>query len=311
MVSPTSVAARLEFSHPSARAAREPRESTLHRQLNALNHARLTPSLGENGDELSMSDEVALRRLEGAFVEAERAAVADLAARAPQTPDAFVAWFEGLREHGPGQGDPLFPWLEADATLDEVRWFLRQEVAGEAGFDDLVALTQLRLPARAKLEMARNYWDEMGQGHAGGMHGPMLDALARALRVEDVPGPVVWEAQALSNLLVALAANRRYAYQAVGALGVIELTAPDRAAKVNEGLRRLGVGAAERRYFALHATLDRKHSASWNSEVLWSLVEAEPRTAALMAEGALMRLSAGARCFSRYRRELGVGSSAP
>lgn len=310
MFSSASFAAKLENYHPPARAAREPHEDTLHRQLNVLNHARLTPSLGEDGEELPMSDEVALRRLERAFVEAERAAIADVAAKAPQTPDAFIAWFEGLRDHGPGQGDPLFPWLAADATLDEVRWFLKQEVAGEAGFDDLVALTQLRLPARAKLEMARNYWDEMGQGHAGGMHGPMLDALARALRVEEVPGPIVWEAQALSNLLVALAANRRYAYQAVGALGVVELTAPDRSANVNEGLRRLGIGAAERRYFALHATLDRKHSASWNSEVLWSLVEGDPRTAALMAEGALMRLSAGARCFSRYRSELGVNSSA-
>ena len=138
----------------------------------------------------------------------------------------------------------------------------------------------------------------------------VLEALARALKVEEAPGPVVWEAQAQSNLLVALAANRRYAYQSVGALGVIELTAPDRAAQVNEGLRRLGVGAAERRYFALHATLDRKHSASWNSEVLWSLVAGDPRTAAPMAEGALMRLNAGARCFSRYRRELGLGSPA-
>lgn len=309
MPSDVSGAAWSAHPHLLAQATRRQTQDTLHQQLSALNHARLTPLLGDASEELSLSDEVALRRLEGAFVEAERAAVAELAAQAPSTPDAFVAWFEGLRDRGPGQGDPLFPWLAAEATLDEVRWFLKQEVAGEAGFDDLVALTQLRLPARAKLEMARNYWDEMGQGHAGGMHGPMLDALGRALRVEEVPGPVVWEAQALSNLLLGLAANRRYAYQSVGALGAIELTAPDRSAQVNEGLRRLGIGAAERRYFALHATLDRKHSASWNSEVLWSLVAGDPRTAVLMAEGALMRLQAGARCFARYRRELGVSSA--
>lgn len=309
MASDVSGAAWSAHPPPSAQATRRQTQDALHHQLSTLNHARLTPLLGEGSEELSLNDEVALRRLEGAFIEAERAVVAELAAQAPSTPDAFVAWFEGLRDRGPGQGDPLFPWLAAEATLDEIRWFLKQEVAGEAGFDDLVALTQLRLPARAKLEMARNYWDEMGQGHAGGMHGPMLDALGRALRVEEVPGPVVWEAQALSNVLLALAANRRYAYQSIGALGVVELTAPDRSAQVNEGLRRLGIGAAERRYFALHATLDRKHSASWNSEVLWSLVAGDPRTAVLMAEGALMRLQAGARCFARYRRELGVGSA--
>ena len=308
-------AASSASSYPSVQPRHRQPQDTLHHQLSALNRARLTPLLGEDGEDLSLSDEVALRRLERAFVEAERASIAELAAQAPSTPDAFVAWFEDLRACGPGQSDPLFPWLAAEATLDEVRWFLKQEVAGEAGFDDLVALTQLRLPARAKLEMARNYWDEMGQGHAGGMHGPMLEALGRALRVEEAPGPIVWEARSLSNLMSALAANRRYAYQSIGALGVIELTAPDRAARVNEGLRRLGVGAAERRYFALHATLDRKHSAAWNSEVLWPIVAGDPRTAPLMAEGALMRLNAGARCFSRYRRELrligGRSSKAP
>ena len=58
-----------------------------------------------------------------------------------------------------------------------MKWFLQQEVAGEAGFDDLVAMTQVKLPCRAKLEMARNYWDEMGQGHGPAMHGALLDRL--------------------------------------------------------------------------------------------------------------------------------------
>ena len=54
-----------------------------------------------------------------------------------------------------------------------------QEAAGEAGFDDLVAMTQVKLPTRAKLELARNYWDEMGRGNPKGMHGPMLVAPGR------------------------------------------------------------------------------------------------------------------------------------
>jgi hypothetical protein len=54
------------------------------------------------------------------------------------------------------------------------------------------------------------------------------------------------------------------------------LTAPDRAAAVNAGLKRLGVRGEARRYFALHATLDVKHSAAWNQEVLYPLIEAQP-----------------------------------
>src|SRR5207253_6142260 len=109
---------------------------------------------------------------------------------------------------------------------------------------------------------------------------------------------------ALANLMVALALDRRYAYHSIGALGAIELTAPGRVAQVDRGLARLGVPKAARRYFTLHATLDLKHSEAWNREVLRSLVAREPRAAQAIAEGALMRLRAGARCFDRYRREL-------
>jgi Iron-containing redox enzyme len=187
-----------------------------------------------------------------------------------------------------------------------MRWFLRQEVAGEAGFDDLLALTQLRMPVRAKLELARNYWDEMGRGRRGAMHGPLLADLARAIDAEAVLEETIWESLALANLLVALAFDRRFAYHSVGALGAIELTAPTRVGYVDRGLARLGVAKATRRYFSLHATLDVQHSAAWNREVLAPLVEADARCARAIAEGALMRLRAGARCFARYRKELGL-----
>ena len=271
------------------------------RRLTRLNDARLRP---RTAPALTLQQEFELRELELSFLEAERAAIADRAATAPSDAEAFLRWFEALRENGPGQHDPLFPWLANEASLEQVAWFLAQEVAGEAGFDDLVALTQLRMPVRAKLEMARNYWDEMGRGREPGMHGPMLERLAADLRVRERGHAIVWEATALGNLLAGLAANRRYAYHSAGALGVVELTAPGRAASVNAALQRLNVPAPTRRYYALHATLDIKHSQAWNAEVLAPLVAADPSLARPLAEGALMRLNAGARCFERYREKL-------
>ena len=275
-----------------------------HLQLAWFAQRRLRPALPDAPPDLA--DELRLRAVEASFLEEERAKVAARAASAPGDPQAFVSWFEALRDDGPGQGDALFPWLAEKATLAQMRWFLQQEVAGEAGFDDLVALTQLRMPVRAKLELARNYWDEMGRGRAAAMHGPLLAELARAVKAEPQTETTVWESLALANLLVALALDRRFAYHSVGALGVIELTAPGRVALVDKGLARLGISKDKRRYFTLHATLDLAHSEAWNREVLVSLVEAEPRAARAMAEGALMRLNAGARCFERYRHELGV-----
>ncbi|MBA3820671.1 MAG: iron-containing redox enzyme family protein, partial [Deltaproteobacteria bacterium] len=247
----------------------------------------------------------------GEAIEAERQTVAARAAAAPTDPDAFIAWFAELEAVGPGQHDPLFPWLATEATVDQTRWFLRQEVAGEAGFEDLVALTQLKLADQPKLELARNYWDEMGRGTAGGMHGPMLSRLAAAvdLAALEATVPIVWESLALGNLMLGLAANRRYAYHSLGALGVIELTAPGRAGFVNAGLKRLRIASHARHYFALHATLDIKHSAAWNVEVLRPVVASEPMAARAIAEGALLRLEAGRRCYERYRSELRLGAA--
>jgi hypothetical protein len=107
-------------------------------------------------------------------------------------------------------------------------------------------------------------------------------------------------------MMIGLARNRRYAFQSIGALGVIEMTAPTRAGYVDRALRRLGVPAKQRHYFALHAVLDVKHSECWNREVLRPLVSEDPRRARGIGEGAVLRLWHGARCFERYRREFNL-----
>ena len=165
-------------------------------------------------------------------------------------------------------------------------------------------MAQVKLPARAKLELARNYWDEMGRGHAHGMHGPMLAATAEGLALNPMIDETAWPSLALANTLTAFAATRRYAYHAVGALGAVELTAPGRVAQVAAGLKRLGVEPALRKYFELHAVLDVKHSADWNEEALKPLVRDNPGCARYLAEGAMMRLLCGARCFEAYRGHL-------
>ena len=271
------------------------------RGLAHWNSERLSPAFPEADWQKKMERDLRMARLEGGFLEELRAAVADEATEAPTDAEGFIAWFEHLKEVGPGQGDPLFPWLEAEATADQLKWFFEQEAAGEAGFDDLVALTQVKLPVQAKLELARNYWDEMGRGQRDGMHGPMLDALAETLQVDPVIEKTVWESLALANAMTAMATSRRYAWHSVGALGVIELTAPGRSAMVAKGLKRIGLSNRERRYFDLHAVLDVKHSADWNREALRPLVEEDPHRATAIAEGALIRLYCGLRCFQRYR----------
>jgi hypothetical protein len=247
---------------------------------------------------------VKMQRLELAYLAELRESVRGQATAAPTDPDGFIAWFEELERSGPGQHDALFDWLEHEAALEDLKWFLTQEAAGEAGFEDLVALTQVRVPDHAKLELARNYWDEMGRGNAKGMHGPMLHFVVEELGLEPEIETTCWESLALANTMTAMATHRGYAWHSIGALGAIELTAPARSGAVARGMRRLGLDAKVRRYFDLHAVLDVKHSEEWNKEAIVPLVTEDGRRATAFAEGALMRLECGRRCFERYRREL-------
>lgn len=277
---------------------------SLQRRLAHFNAMRIAPAKPAAGWREDLRAGLALRLEEGEFLEGLRREVEPQAAAVPRAADRFIRWFESLADTGPGQHDPLFDWLATQATLPQVRWFLLQEAAGEAGFDDLLALTQLRMPTRPKLELARNYWDEMGRGRPQDMHGPMLSGLIAALGLQPDIETTVAEALALANSMLGLALNRRYAYHAVGALGVIELTAPGRTGKVAAGLGRLGCDTRQHGYFELHSAIDLRHSRDWNAEIIAPLVEQDPDCARCIAEGALMRLLCGARCFERYRSEL-------
>jgi len=248
---------------------------------------------GEDGDHLALVD----------FLHTQEEQVESQLLDVPSDPDGFIAWFERLHSDGPGQGDDLFPWLAEEADDESMRWFLTQELAGEAGFDDLVAMALVRLPPRPKMELARNLWDEFGRGNPAGVHSTLLSRMALDLGLSCGIEEAVEEVLVQANLMAGLAIER-HVYQAIGALGVIELTAPGRVTCVAHGMRRLGMPASARRYFELHASLDVEHSQRWNAEVLRPLVEADPRVAAVLAQGALMRLEAGQRCFTRYRREL-------
>jgi len=295
---------------PKSKAAAPPMNApqTLHRTLAHWRRKSLAPGLPGADWRAGIAEDAAMLEAEGAFLEGFRAEITPLAEQAPSERAAFMAWFEGLKETGPGQYDPLFEWLAEEASLEELKWFLTQEAAGEAGFEDLVAMTQIKLADEAKLELARNYWDEMGRGNLGGMHGPMLARTVQGLGLTPSIETTVWPSLALANTMTAFAATRRYAYHSLGALGVVELTAPTRVARVAAGLKRLGCDPAVRKYFDLHAILDVHHARAWNDNAIAPLIQNQPKIARAIAEGALMRLECGRRCFEAYRAHLWGGA---
>ena len=214
--------------------------------------------------------ELSYRTVEGEFVERERARRGGRAPprrRAIRTGSSPGSSGCGRRARARtircSRGSP------SSATPRELRWFLCQEVAGEAGFDDLVALTQVKAPERAKLELARNYWDEMGRGRAEGMHGRMLEEpRARGGRDARRRRPSCGSrsrsgTSSSRSPRTAATPSRRSARSGVDRAH----RAGARAVSSIAGLRRARGIAARPRYFALHATLDVKHSEAWNREV--------------------------------------------
>src|SRR5947207_2192532 len=130
-----------------------PRFAQFQTELAEYNAGRFRPSLPEETPPDQPVRECRVAQAEITFVESLRKAIAPRTGNIPSDVDGFIDWFERLKESGPGQGDPLFPWLARKATLEQMTWFLWQEVAGEAGFEDLLALTQVKISIRAKLEM--------------------------------------------------------------------------------------------------------------------------------------------------------------
>src|SRR5688500_377970 len=112
----------------------------------------------------------------------------------------FARWYQRTAFTHPLYEHDLYTYLATDATRPQLEWFLKMECAGEAAFDDLVALAQVGTRGEVKMEMASNYWDEMGRGKSQAVHTHLFhqliddrgieapDEIGRASRRERVQG---------------------------------------------------------------------------------------------------------------------------
>ena len=112
---------------------------TFHQKLARFNVVRMAPGIPPANWQADMESEYAHRQAEGQFLEALRGEVAFLLPDPALDTEGFITWFESLIETGPGQQHALFDWLAEHASRHQLRLFLTQEAAGEAGFEDLLA----------------------------------------------------------------------------------------------------------------------------------------------------------------------------
>src|SRR5664280_2156271 len=220
-------------------------------------------------------------RLEGqwlAELEASYAA-ADIPAAGLDTVDGAVAAIRAIAAKD--RLPTAYRWLANEATWPEVVNFLALEGGPDGGFDDLIALCQVGLAGSAKLELAQNFWDEMGDGDPDGVHTTLHQRLVAAIDMPRVPRaeqPVeALERVALNGLL---ATNRWLQPEMLGALGLLELQAGPRCRLVLQGFDRLGAPAAAYPFYAEHAEVDPRHGRDWVDKAIMPTVAAYPPWAA-------------------------------
>jgi hypothetical protein len=183
-----------------------------------------------------------------------------------------------------------YKWLAKEASWEELVHFLAVEGGPDGGFDDLVALCQVGLAGEPKLELARNYWDEMGNGSLDAVHTVLHDDLVAAAGMpripEDEQTEEALERAALNGLL---ATNRYLQPEFVGSLGMTELQAGPRCRLVVQALERLGAPAGTFPFYREHAEVDPRHGADWVENAVKPLVAADPFWGRRIVRGASWR----------------------
>jgi hypothetical protein len=184
----------------------------------------------------------------------------------------------------------IYKWLAREASWPQVVQFLTIEGGPDAGFDDLVAACQVGLFGRAKLELATNYWDEMGNGALDDVHTTLHDRLAAALKMSPLdPQDLPTSALARTALCGLLTTNRWLQPEMLGALGLIELQAGPRCRLVLKAFDRCDAPADAYPFYEVHADVDPRHGKDWLDNVIAPITSEHPDWAPRVVKGSVWR----------------------
>ena len=211
----------------------------------------------------------------------------------PSDPAAFAEWYRSTGFSHPLYEHDLYSFVASEATREQLEWFFRMECAGEAAFDDLVALAQVGTRGEVKMEMAANYWDEMGKGKPHAVHTHLFHRLIESLALESPEASQLpWQVLAGVNVMLWSCISRRNAFRAQGTLGAVELLAPQRCTRVVHGALRVGLKKKAVVYYGAHAIIDIGHAEGWLDHVIRAQVAEVPESRVGIAEGLILRADA-------------------
>ena len=243
------------------------------------------------------------RLIENAFLGYEASCVPPTVVRdMPADPDAFEQrLFDVILSH-PAANHPLYTeFLPHRATDEDLRFLLLQESTIDAATDDFLALTQVGAPAAPKLEMAANYWDEMGKGDSSQLHSLLFADVIASLGISNAELENSLEAEALvcGNLQNMLSLSRSHFYKSIGYFAVVEWMTPARFTNLMMAWTRNRLDPSAAVYHTLHITVDTDHAQRWFRNVIAPVLRQSPSAASEITRGALYRLNTSQRYLDR------------
>lgn len=226
----------------------------------------------------------------------------------PKNADEFLAWYNQIHVEHRHEVAPFFARLAESATLDELAFYIAMEEQVDGRFDDVIALAQLGMSGDMKMALAENYWDEMGLGVLSEMHTLLFNNSAAKLREFSDVGArrleVPAEAFKNGNLLLMYSLRRQYQPRLLGALAILEHTAPYRFAKTVSAMRRLGMPEEVIYYHDLHIRIDANHGKQLLNRVLLPLIKRSPEVIRELCIGCLIRYNIAVDYYNSVERAM-------
>jgi len=216
----------------------------------------------------------------------------------PETGSEFVKWLKKMITNHESSVHSLYnKFLAEYATAPDLALYLAQETSLDPRFDDILALMQIGTHGAEKMEIANNYYDEMGNGNPDEVHTYLFAKALTELNVDEkfIRENMLLDATISGNLSACLALSRRHYFKSVGYFGVTEYLAPRRFKHVVSAWKRNNLPPAGIVYHDLHIGIDTIHAKGWLNNIIAPLVEETPAIGREIAIGAMIRLNSSER----------------
>jgi hypothetical protein len=208
-------------------------------------------------------------------------------------------------------GPRLSSYLRRDATVDELRDYLRERSVQQLKESDPQSFLLPRLEGAAKTALAELQYDEYGGGRPERLHQAMYARAMTAAGLDDGYAAYVGEISGTSlagaNVMSLFALNRRLLPAGLGHFAAFEASSALPSRRIASGIERLGLPHDVAAYFHEHVEADAVHEQVAARDVCGSYVAGHPehRESVLFGAACLLHLDAlsGAELLARWDRQ--------